>query len=87
MKGTAFEPDRNEAMKLLQDLVKIKDSLYRFASVNNEARNPFNPTINSFADDIGCFCCDLGQLIGATIYSDINEGYDININVQKGGEL
>ena len=42
MKGTAFESDRNEAMKLLQDLVKIKDSLYRFASVNNEARNPFN---------------------------------------------
>ena len=35
MKGTAFESDRNEAMKLLQDLVKIKDSLYRFASVNN----------------------------------------------------
>ena len=49
MKGTAFESDRNEAMKLLQDLVEIKDSLYRFASVNNEARNPFNPTILCFA--------------------------------------
>lgn len=24
MKGTAFESDRNEAMKLLQDLVEIK---------------------------------------------------------------
>ena len=81
--------ERGNSIRLFQiySSVSGKDSLYRFASVNNEARNPFNPTINSFADDIGCFCCDLGQLIGATIYSDINEGYDININVQKGGEL
>lgn len=85
MRGENFESDRNEAITLLQNLVEIKDRLYQFASIHNEARDPYSPIINSFADEIEGFCCDLGQLIGATIYSDINEGYDIDIKVQKGG--
>lgn len=73
----SLKSEREVLIIAMKELISAKNRLADIAEGESGLSELYKKTIIDAEMELGCICCELGSMVGYTMFSDICEGLEV----------